>query len=85
MPHQRTRKLIGQRRERFRHAKAAYAFAGKLFRGQLHAIQRRARLRRALRGDGGGQGRGERRFLDRAAEGLGDGSVESGAVGRDSL
>jgi hypothetical protein len=61
------------------------AFAGQLIRGQPDAIQRLAGLRRAPRGDGGGKGRGERRFLERAAERLGDGSVESGAVGGDSL
>ena len=82
--HQRTRELLGQRRERLRHADAAQAFAGKLLRGQLDAIQRLVRPR-APRGNGVGQGGRERWFLERAGESLGDGSVESCAVGCDSL
>ena len=82
--HQRTRELLGQRRERLRHADAAQAFAGKLLRGELDAIQRSVRPR-APRGNGVGQGGRERWFLERAAESLGDGSVESCAVGCDSL
>jgi hypothetical protein len=83
--HHRTRELFGQNRERIRHAYAAPALAGKLLRRQLDAIQKLVRLRRAPRGAGGSKRRGERWFLKRTAKSLGNGSVESFAVGCESL